>query len=89
MQRLRFEIHQLRPSPGPSQDLNSVILESWFLAQLPDLGIEMLLGTGGIQASNQEWSERRVTEGVCETQSPWPGNTGTEEQEEEAGSFFP
>lgn len=49
----------------------------------------MPLGTGGIQASNQEWSERRVTEGVCETQSPWPGNTETEEREEEAGSFFP
>lgn len=49
----------------------------------------MPLGTEGSQASNREWSERGVTEGVCETQSPWPGNTGTEGWEEEAGSFFP
>lgn len=27
------------------------------MAQFPDLRFEMPLGTGGIQASNQEWSE--------------------------------
>lgn len=38
------------------------------MAQFPDLSIEIPLGTGGIQASNQERSEA-VTEGVCETQA--------------------
>lgn len=87
--KIKFEIHQLRPSPGPSRDLNFVILRNRLLAQFPDLRVEMPLGTRGIQAFNQEWSERGVTEGVCETQSPWPSNAGTEEQEEGASSFFP
>lgn len=59
------------------------------MAPFPDLQAEMPFGSGGIQASNQEWSESGVTEGVCETQSPWTGNAGMEEQEEETGSFFP
>lgn len=59
------------------------------MAQFPDFKVEMPLRTGAIQASNQEWSESGVTEGVCETQSPWTDNAGMEEQEEETGSFFP
>lgn len=59
------------------------------MAQFPDLRAEMPLGTGGIQASNQEWSESGVMKGVCETQSPWTCKSGMEEREEETGSCFP
>ena len=84
---MKSEIYQLRPHLGPSQDLNSEILKRHLIAQFPDLSVEKPLGTGGIQASNQEWSEAESQKASVKPK-PLDRQCGTEERAEEPLHFF-